>query len=83
MTKTHNSSIDHARVKEIIALGDTSRSVWDYAACLGNSDKEKNDSLLILIEEIVVQVRRRSAMLPADWIVMGPEITDVFVLRKR
>ena len=53
-------------------------SAWDFSAALGDTIKEKYESLFVKVTEVSNVIHRKTLRGGANWIVCSPEIASIF-----
>jgi hypothetical protein len=53
-------------------------AAWDYATALGETVKEKYESLYVKVVEISAVIHRKTLRGGANWIVTSPEVASIF-----
>ena len=51
---------------------------WDFSTALGDTIKEKYESLYVKVVEVTNVVHRKTLRGGANWIVTSPEVASIF-----
>lgn len=73
---TFRNFFTHKQLMEIAADAAT-RTVWDFNTCLGNTIKEKYESLYVKVAELSGILEKKGAA-GYLWIAASPEVTSIF-----